>query len=216
MASDFTANSCGGARWRTLSGGYIEVENLGIPEVPPGSPRFENLARTWANFGSDLGPAADSVKLPRSWLASFATVETGFLSKSRLEQAAAISPVGALGVMQLMPQYFTQYSRAQLLTPSVNILAGAQFIQRLCKSSSCPGRCELPYLGSVYNAGSGSHCVQCSPGKNIFNLTEDADYSLQLVQYNNSALRYLRLESGLGSWIAGGAAAAAVAAWALL
>lgn len=216
MASDFTANYCGGARWRALPGGYIEVENQGIAEVAPGSAKFTNLARTWANFGDVLGPAADSVGLPRSWLLAFATVETGFLSADRAAQAAAVSPVGALGVMQLMPQFFTQYSPAQLLNPAVNIPVSAQFIQKLCKSSACPWRCELPYLGSVYNAGSGSNCVQCSAGRNVFNFVEDSDYSMQLVIYNNAALRYLKLQSGVGSWMIGGAIAAAAAAWVLI
>lgn len=216
MASDFTANICGGARWRTLTGGYIEVENQGIPEVAPGSAKFLNLARTWANFGDALGPAADSARIPRSWLLAFATVETGFLSADRAAQATASSPVGALGVMQLMPQYFTQYSRAQLLNPAVNIPASAVFIQKLCKISSCPWRCELPYLGSVYNAGSGSACIQCSAGRNAFNFVEDSDYSMQLVIYNNAALRYLRLQSGVATWMIGGAIAAAAAAWVLI
>ncbi len=118
--------------------------------------------------------------------------------------------------MQLMPQYFTQYSRAELLNPAVNIPASALFLQKLCKSAACPWRCQLPYLGSVYNAGSGSNCIQCSPGKNVFNFTEDADYSMQLVIYNNAALRYLKLESGAATWMLGGAIAAAAAAWMLI
>lgn len=216
MATDFTANICGGVRWRTVSGGLIEVENLGLPAVQPGSARFTNLARTWANFGDLLGPAADSVKLPRSWLLAFATVETGFLSKSRSDQASAVSPAGALGVMQLMPQYFLPLTPDQLLNPAINISTSAQFIRRLCDSSKCPWRCELPYLGSVYNAGSGSDCVQCSPGQNAFNFTEDADYSMQLVEYNNAALTYMKLGASATPWVVGGALAAGAAAWFLL
>lgn len=216
MASDFTANSCGGIRWRTLRGGLIELEDQGIPEVAPGSPKFLNLTRTWQHFGSLLGAAADREGLPRSWLLAFATVETGFLSADPGKQATAVSPVGALGVMQLMPQYFTQYSPAQLLNPSINITASAQFINRLCKSPACPWRCELPYLGSVYNAGSGSRCVQCQPGRNIFSFIEEGDYSLGLVQYNNAAIRYLDLSSGSSGWMLGGAVVAGAAAWLLL
>lgn len=216
MASDFTANSCGGIRWRSLPGGLIELEGQGIPEVAPGSPRFQNLARTWQNFGALLGPAADAAALPRSWLVAFATVETGFLSADPGKQANAVSPVGALGVMQLMPQYFTQYSPAQLLNPSINITTSAQFIHRLCKSPACPDRCELPYLGSVYNAGSGTHCLQCQLGRNIFNLVEEGDYSLALVQYNNSAIRYLDLRAGSSGWMLAGAVVAGAAAWLLL
>ena len=151
----------------------------------------------------------------RSWALAFACVETGFLSKNYQAQAQAVSGAGAVGVMQLMPQYFTKFSRDQLLDPSINIPVGVAFIKTLCSSAACPWRCELPYLGSVYNAGSGSNCIQCSPGKNIFNFTEDSDYSRQLVLYNNTALTYLKLDDSAWAWILGGAviAGAGAAAW---
>lgn len=214
MPSDFTANNCGGAAWKTHPGGLIEVENLGLPLVQPGDPKFTNLSRTWDNFGSLLGPAADSVGLPRSWLLAFATVETGFLSGDKSAQGAAVSPVGALGVMQIMPQY-SKFTPAELLTPSINIPAGAQFIHNLCASASCAWRCELPYLGSAYNAGSGSGCVQCGGSSSVFGLVEEGDYSLALVTYNNAALTYLKLGDSAMPWMLGGAlvAGAGAAAW---
>jgi hypothetical protein len=215
MTTDFTANICGGVRWRTNPGGIIELEGQGIPMLAPTDARFPEMAQTWQNFGSELGPAADKNGIPRSWALAFACVETGFLSKSYAAQAGAVSGAGAVGVMQLMPQYFTKYSRAELLDPSINIPVGVAFIKTLCSSTSCPWRCELPYLGSVYNAGSGSGCVQCSPGKNVFNFFEDSDYSMQLVLYNNSALTYLKLGDSVMPWLLGGAfiAGATAAAW---
>lgn len=215
MTTDFTANNCGGVRWRTNPGGLIEIEDTGVPLLSPTDARFPEMAATWANFGSLLGPAADKQQIPRSWALAFACVETGFLSKSYAAQAGAVSGAGAVGVMQLMPQYFTAYSRDQLLDPSINIPVGVGFIRTLCNSSACPWRCELPYLGSVYNAGSGPNCIQCSPGKNAFNFTEDSDYSMQLVLYNNSAITYLKLGESALAWMLGGAfvAGSAAAAW---
>lgn len=216
MASDFIANSCGGARWRTLAGGLIEVEGQGVPMYTPGDPHFKLLAQTWNNFSSELGSAARKYGIPVSWALAVASVETGFLSSNYQLQAQAVSPVGAVGVMQLMPQYFKRYSREDLLRPSINIPVGVAFLKTLCSSSACPWRCELPYLGSVYNAGSGSGCVQCSPGKNIFNLTEDANYSLALVMYSNAALTYLDLSSPTWPWALAGGLVAAAGAWAFL
>ena len=215
MATDFIANNCGGARWRTNPGGLIEVEGVGVPLLAPTDGRFPEMEATWSNFGSELGAAADKSGIPRSWALAFACVETGFLSADYRAQAAAVSGAGAVGVMQLMPQYFTKYSRSQLLDPSVNIPVGVAFIKALCASAACPWRCELPYLGSVYNAGSGSNCIQCSPGKNVFNLTEDSDYSMQLVLYSNTALTYLNLSEPAWPWMLGGAliAGAAAAVW---
>ncbi len=216
MATDFTANSCGGARWRTDPNGLIEIEGLGVPMLTPADARFPQMVATWENFGRYLGPAADRFEIPRSWALAFACVETGFLSKNRSAQANAVSGAGAVGVMQLMPQYFKKYSRDELLDPETNIFVGVAFIRTLCNSSGCPWRCELPYLGSVYNAGSGQSCIQCSPGKNIFNFTEDANYSMQLVLYSNTALTYLKLESSvLLSAFAGGLVAGAAALWLL-
>lgn len=217
MTADFTANICGGARFFTHPGGVIEVEGLGVPIVQPGDAKFLNLSRTWQNFGAILGPAADRAGLPRDWLLAFATVETGFLSANKAAQSAAVSPAGALGVLQLMPQYFTQYSPAELLEPSININASAAFIKKLCARSSagCPYACELPYLGSVYNAGSGSGCVQCGGTSSVFGFVEEGDYSLALVTYNNAALTYLSLGGGALPWLIGGAvvAGAGAAAW---
>lgn len=215
MATDFTANNCGGVAWRTNPGGLIEIEGQGVPLFDPASGQFLNMARTWLNFGGELGAAADRSGIPRSWALAFASVETGFLSADYDKQAQAVSGAGAVGVMQLMPQYFTQYSRDELLDPTVNIPVGVAFIKTLCASASCPWRCELPYLGSVYNAGSGSNCIQCSPGKNEFNFLEDSDYSMQLVHYNNSALTYLKLGEPVWPWLLGGAlvAGAAAATW---
>jgi hypothetical protein len=218
MTTDFIANNCGGARWRTDSSGLIEVEGQGVPLLDPSDGRYPEMVATWNNFGGYLGPAADANGLPRSWALAFACVETGFLSGDPNAQAGAVSGAGAVGVMQLMPQYFTQYSRDQLLDPSINIPTGVAFIKTLCASASCPWRCELPYLGSVYNAGSGSNCIQCSAGKNVFNFTEDSDYSMQLVLYNNTALTYLKLGGPLWPWVVGGlvVVGAAAAAWYLL
>lgn len=215
MPTDFTANYCGGVRWRTNPGGLIELEGQGVPLLSPTDARFPEMKQTWQNFGGLLGPAADRNSLPRSWALAFACVETGFLSKNYAAQAGAVSGAGAVGVMQLMPQYFQKYSRDELLDPSVNIPVGVAFIKALCASAACPWRCELPYLGSVYNAGSGSSCVQCSPGKNAFNFTEDSDYSMQLVLYNNTALTYLKLGDSALTWMLGGAlvAGAGAAAW---
>lgn len=215
---DFTANICGGARFSTHAGGIIEVEGMGVPLVHPGEPKFLNLSRTWQNFGSILGPAADQAGLPRSWLLAFATVETGFLSADKHAQAVAVSPAGALGVLQLMPQYFTQYSPAELLDPSINIPASASFIKKLCaraNTGACPHACELPYLGSVYNAGSGAGCVQCGGTSSVFGFVEEGDYSLALVTYNNAALTYLKLGDSALLWVLGGAlvVGAGVAAW---
>ncbi len=213
MASDFIANSCGGARWRTLPGGLIEVEGQGVPMYTPSDPHFKLMTQTWSHFSAELAGAASKYGIPVSWALAVASVETGFLSSDYQAQARAVSPVGAVGVMQLMPQYFTKYSREELLNPSINIPVGVEFLNKLCRSSACPWRCELPYLGSVYNAGSGSGCVQCSPGKNIFNFAEDANYSLALVLYNNAALTYLQLSSPAWPWMIAGGLVAAAAAW---
>ena len=209
MATDWVANSCGGVRWRTLSSGLIEIEGDGVPTVAPGSPRFRNLMQTWTNWSGLFRSAASATGLPVSWLLAFATVETGHLSANPVAQARAVSPVGALGVMQLLPSAFPQLNRDSLLEPAFNIAHGADFIRTLCARR---GGCELPVLGAEYNAGH----LGCDASRGQFHFFADADYPTQVVTFSNAALTSLDLGSSIWPWIGAGVLLGAIAATAAL
>jgi soluble lytic murein transglycosylase-like protein len=203
------ANKCGGKRWRTLRDGRIEVEGEGVPLVRPGTARFKQLERNWRNWSSLLSSAAARYKLPLSWLVALATVETGSWSDRPSVQASIRSPAGAVGIMQIMPQYQPE-SAAQLTDPRTNTNVAARIVRDLVDGRTGP---ELPHIASAYNAGAGSTSlgVRCAPSRNEWALMADANYPRQALELNNSAITYLKLgRVSLASVATGSILAAAV------
>ncbi len=188
---DFAQNPCSGAGWVGLSNGQIEIQGQGVPLVHPGDARFENLRRTWLNFGPEIANAAETYGMPVSWLLAFATQETGHLSGNREAQRTAVSPANARGFLQILPGSGGPYPSIAADTyfnPTACALLSAQFIvKKLVPRYGW----NLPLLGAAYNAGS----VRCSEGKNVFNLFAEHDYPRALVLYNNAAVQYLKLST---------------------
>lgn len=179
-------NPCGGKRWKLLPSGLIEVEGEGIPVVAPGSPSFQNMARTWQNWGPLLARAASKYNLPVPYMLAVATMETGHLSTSPEKQAHALSPVGAIGVMQIMPfnaKPFGLSSPEELFDPAKNIDVGAQI---LTKSNSNPRNGGLPGISAMYNSG---RLCTTDAGRNEWMLLADANYPRRVIEWNNTAIQ---------------------------
>lgn len=66
--------------------------------------------------------------------------------------AMAVSPVGAIGLMQLMPAVAEEYGATDPLDPRQNIMAGAKYLRRLLDSHKGNERLAL----ASYNAGPGN------------------------------------------------------------
>lgn len=210
----FAVNKCGGRRWRTHRDWMVEVEGEGFPMVQPGSERFKYMEQTWNNWGGEFQRAAKRYGLPVSWILALASIETGFVSNDPNKQRRIISPAGAQGVMQLMPFIPGMYggTAADRENAQLNIDYGAHLISDLARGRT---GAELPHIGSAYNAGagSGSGGVRCSTGRNEWNLAADHNYPRQAVEYNNAAIHYLNVNSGVSLWWAlGGVVVALVAA----
>lgn len=176
-------NPCGGKRWRLLPSGLIEVEGEGTPSFPESSAEFRNMAQTWKNFGGELASAGDRHGVPVSWMLAVATMETGHLSSDPKKQAQAVSPAGAIGVMQIMPanaQPFGGRTADQLFNPSDNIDTGARILATHLKD---PARGGLPGISALYNSGR-----LCQAGRNEWNLLADANYPRKVILWNNSAV----------------------------
>lgn len=76
-------------------------------------------------------------------------------------QPEAVSPVGALGIMQIMPKTgeWLGYTKAQLLQPEMNIKAGVEYMMKLWQQwvGSIYDPWELWYFClASYNAGPGN------------------------------------------------------------
>ena len=95
--------------------------------------------------------AAHYRAIPEEWVYGVIRRESAFMDKAK-------SPVGALGLMQLMPRTARQMisrlklkrsSSAHILRPSVNVKLGVAYLNRLYRQYG--GR--LPYMLAAYNAG---------------------------------------------------------------
>jgi soluble lytic murein transglycosylase-like protein len=182
---DFT-NPCGGVRWKIDDDGMIEVEGQGYPSVDPSSAAYQQMVQTWQNFGELFQASASTYGLPVQWVLAVATMETGFLSADITKQAQAVSPAGAIGVMQIMPFNATTYGLSdpsELYDPASNIDVGVHLLSVLNQNASAGG---LPGIAALYN--SGKLCTT-DTSRNQFMLLEDSDYSEHVIEWNNTALQ---------------------------
>ncbi|MCA1408595.1 lytic transglycosylase domain-containing protein [Ensifer sp. IC3342] len=141
---------------------------------PPVSGRFANhvAASTRSDpYGGFVAEAAKRFAIPERWIRAVMEVE------SRNNQSA-ISPKGAMGLMQIMPATWTELRARHRLgedvfEPRDNILAGAAYLAELHDLYGSPG-----FL-AAYNAGPGryeKHLVMGDPLPQ-----ETIDYMARLV-----------------------------------
>jgi soluble lytic murein transglycosylase-like protein len=65
---------------------------------------------------------------------------------------AAVSPVGAIGLMQLMPELAEEMGVADPLDPRDNVMGGAKYLRQLLTAN----RGNVPLTLASYNAGPGN------------------------------------------------------------
>ncbi len=102
-----------------------------------------NLVRALP-FGEIVDDTAERHSVDSLLLVSIMEAESGF-------NPYAISPQGALGLMQVMPATAGHYSVEDLLEPSVNIEIGAQYFARLLEQFDG----DVALALASYNAGPG-------------------------------------------------------------
>jgi hypothetical protein len=130
----------------TIVRGY-EVEEPGPVPVPPPEGVAGPAAPAAAPTATPLqlaDAAADRYGLPRELVRSVMAAESGF-------QPAAISPKGAIGLMQLMPGT-AQTLGVDAHDPAQNVDAGARYLRDLLEKYNYGLRHAL----AAYNAGPGA------------------------------------------------------------
>lgn len=230
VASDWT-NPCGGLKWRTLSDGRIEVEDLGAPTFDPGSLLEKYVRQSWANFEPEIRAASAKRGIPINYIVAVMTTETGLWSSSRARQMSQCSfcCCGPMAVWSTPGRGFWPanygYTPDQIVNdPAANVDAGAALMRQGFDAGH-----DLPVVVAAYNSGSYGCCplspdVPYKPGgrqSNPFKLCSASpggiSYPEMAIRANNTALalgiggsKVSRAAIGIGLAIAGIGAAVAI------
>ena len=117
--------------------------------TPPGSPAHVGLGEVGSpridRFASQFRAAAKATGVADAWLRAIAHAESGF-------DPRALSPKGAQGVMQLMPEVAREYSVDDPFSPAQSIDGGARHIKSLLRRY----KGDLELAAAAYNAGIGT------------------------------------------------------------
>jgi soluble lytic murein transglycosylase-like protein len=145
-----------GGKLRLLVGsGYMEMDPSDVTGFEPDPPTEAQAITTSPSAAAPAIPkasspaeladaAADKYGLPRNLVRSVMRVESGF-------QPKVVSPKGAIGLMQLMPETARELG-ADARDPVQNVDAGARYLRQLLEQYD--GR--LWHALAAYNAGSGA------------------------------------------------------------
>ncbi len=129
-----------------------------------GTARAESVTAAWPKTSPDAGPHANFVRqaaqrygVPASWIEAVMAIESG-------GDVLALSPQGAMGLMQVMPETWAGLRARHGLgdspyDPRDNILAGTAYLRELYDRYGSPG-----FL-AAYNAGPGRYDEHLSTGR---------------------------------------------------
>ena len=118
-------------------------------KTPPGEPAHVGLGRVGKpvldRHAAQFKAAAKATGVDDAWLRAIAHAESGF-------DAAAVSPKGAQGVMQLMPGTAKEYGVMDPFSSAQSISAGARMLKSLARRY----KGDLTLVAAAYNAGIGT------------------------------------------------------------
>ena len=167
--------------WRTLDDGRIEIQGEGIP-VASGlyEARLRRTAERWRELA--IRHAA-RVGIPPSNVIAIIDVESA-------GNPAALSPAGAIGLMQIMPSWWRGHTAAEMMDPEINATIGSDLLGTVAHSVGTGG--ELPRMASVYNCGSDTskNAPRLRPGTR-WGLCAEGTYIDDVVRANNYAVSAL-------------------------
>jgi soluble lytic murein transglycosylase-like protein len=121
-----------------------------------------------------IATAATAQKLDPALIRAVIRQESGF-------RPCAVSPKGAMGLMQLMPQTVEQFHLADPFNATENISAGTQYLKQLMQRF----KGDLKLTLAAYNAGPGR--VDGDPPA-VPNIPETQDYVSQILKALSGAL----------------------------
>ncbi len=132
---------------RKMKGG-TKLLSFTVP-APPGEPAHTGLGEVGRpqldKYPAQFRAASKATGVDDAWLRAIAHAESGF-------DAKAVSPKGAQGVMQLMPETSREYGVADPFSSEQSIRAGARHLKLLMKRYHN----DLTLVAAAYNAGIGA------------------------------------------------------------
>lgn len=138
------AGPSGPVAWRTLPDGRIEVDGEGIvlPRSAAHEQRIQRVAAKWADLAREQSARTG---VPASWILAIVDAESS-------GDPSVVSPVGAVGLMQIMPSWWRGNTAEQMKDARTNATIGTDLLADIARR---PGVAwELPKAASVYNCGS--------------------------------------------------------------
>jgi soluble lytic murein transglycosylase-like protein len=150
---------------------------VAVPTTAPKLIAFFEISPSFRQVKHHLREAAEAQAIDYELLQALIATESGF-------DAAAVSPKGAVGLMQVMPATALRYGVTgdakvpvgrKLIDPRTNIRTGTRYLRYLI--DLFPGRLDLAL--AAYNAGEGA--VQRA-GNRIPNFRETQDYVATVMQ----------------------------------
>jgi len=135
----------------TAPDGSVHFSNV------PTDPRYELLMREGGAPAPGPAPAATASRERYAPLVAHAAAETGVpagllhavVQAESNYDPRAVSPKGAVGLMQLMPDTARQYGVADARDPAANLLGGARYLKDLLEQFNN----DLSIALAAYNAG---------------------------------------------------------------
>ena len=162
------------------AGSSENVRPISVPSVPARLQTFFDVSPNYKAIRHHIKDAANTYKVDYELLQALIAAESGF-------DVMAVSPKGAIGLMQLMPDTARRYGvdgdkkmaiEKKLVDPKINVKAGTRYLSDLIKMF--PGRLDLALAS--YNAGEGA--VQRA-GNKIPNYKETQNYVKTVMQLYN-------------------------------
>ncbi|MBI5275715.1 MAG: lytic transglycosylase domain-containing protein [Burkholderiales bacterium] len=142
---------------------------VSVPTAPPKLIAFFEVSPSFRQVKHHLREAASTHGIDYELLQALIATESGF-------DTVAVSPKGAVGLMQIMPATAERYGVTRNLTdPRTNIRTGTRYLRDLIRMF--PGQLELAL--AAYNAGEGA---VIRAGNRIPNFRETQNYVKTVMQ----------------------------------
>jgi hypothetical protein len=197
MISDFMKGTCSDLKFRYIEGGYIEVD---------GDVSYYDLNKSiYKNKVAAVSQWKDLIYKNASKYRIAPAIVAGFMARESGGNKDAISPAGAIGLMQIMPGTGIGWGKeflgriievSELFNPEINIELGTAGIAKYMKNTGG----NIVNSAASYNAGKprcGVFCLRdkdtkevircCSPSR--WNLSTDCGYIDGVINWTNTMIK---------------------------